>query len=58
MVGEPQYIKSALKKSEIDAISNIIKSLEKNLEKARLKRKIAELQERYDQLDQNDSDGE
>ena len=36
----------------------IVDKTEKNLEKARLKRKIAELQERYDQLDQNDSDGE
>lgn len=34
----------------------IVDKTEKNLEKARLKRKIAELQERYDQLDQNDSD--
>lgn len=36
----------------------IVDKTEKNLEKARLKRKIAELQERYDLLDQNDSDGE
>ena len=34
----------------------IVDKTEKSLEKARLKRKIAELQERYDQLDQNDSD--
>lgn len=37
---------------------SIVDKTEKNLEKARLKRKIAELQKRYDQLDQKDSDTE
>ena len=34
----------------------IVDKTVKSLEKTRIKRNIAELQERYDQLDQNDSD--